>query len=100
MMMCGCGITKVHFLGLPDDWTSLKSKIVKMGEYDSTLEKWAVLLIEIIDKFIEQMTGKVDRVFWNQIICKELGYESGPSGYGRTEADLMTGWLAVFLFLS
>ena len=66
-----------------------------MGEYDSTLEKWAVLLIGIVDKFIEQMTGKVDRVFWNQIICKFN--ESGPSGM-RMEADLMTGWLAVFLF--
>ena len=66
-----------------------------MGEYDMHLKEWANLLNGIVEKFIDQMTGKVDRVFWNQIINKESGYRFGGSGM-RMKADVMTGWLAIF----
>ena len=67
-----------------------------MMTYDEPLEEWGTLLLGIIDKLIEQMNGKVDREFWCRIIFKEKGNEyEGSSQY---TVDLITGWLAVFLF--
>ena len=99
MMMGGCGITKVHFLGEMNDWESLKKKIQMMMTYDEPLEEWGTLLLGIIAKFQEQMEGKIDREFWCNIISKEKGYRFGASGITQS-AYLITGWLAVFLFLS
>jgi hypothetical protein len=97
-MFCGCGITKVHFLGTIEDWVSVKSKIKQMGEYDEPLREWSILLLKIIDKFILTMQGKVDKVFWNSIISKEMGFEYGPSDCVE-ESELITGWLSLLLFL-
>jgi hypothetical protein len=52
-----------------------------MGEYDVGLKEWSTLLLKILDKFIEAFKGKVDQLFWNQIINKEMGWYYGYSSY-------------------
>ena len=34
MYQCGCGITKVHFLGTLEDWTIIREKIKLLAKYD------------------------------------------------------------------
>ncbi len=63
--MCGCGISKVHFLGELQDWKEVRSKIKRMGSYDDVLKAWSGELDTVIENFIKTYKGDSNADFWN-----------------------------------
>jgi|SRR3989344_2254215 len=89
MCLC-CGLPAVTMLGNLDDWQNLYSRAERLLEFDcesNYMHKWSLMLLPVLQKFIDSVAGKPDLKWWNQI-ANHVGGGSGPSYY--------SGWITVF----
>lgn len=92
-MLC-CGLPEVTLLGTIDDWKNIKDRCDTLRGYDledSLMTQWYNMLIPVLDKFIESVSGNPDLEWWNQV-CHRYSGGSGPS--------YLTGWVTVFTVFS
>lgn len=87
MVLC-CGIPRVTLEGTLEDWQLLREKAARFATFGGDLEKWATLLLPVLDQLIASYQGDVDIAFWERIATQQ---RKGSGG----EIDL-SGWLLVF----
>jgi hypothetical protein len=78
-----CGIPRIEVLGTPDDWLVIASEARRFA--DLGLDKWADALEPILSQFVDAASGRVDRVFWDDIYKYK-----GPEGSG---GPWVSGWI-------
>ncbi|MFN8611831.1 MAG: DUF4419 domain-containing protein [Vulcanimicrobiota bacterium] len=87
-MNCVCGIPSITLEGTVEDWTQMRTAVVRWREFG--LGNWIQALDPILGQFEAAARGESDRAFWNDIYQRhdpiDLGY-GGPM-------EKMTGWLA------
>ena len=81
-----CGIPNVTLEGTLEDWKDIRARTEKLKEYG--LEDLGLILIDILDQFIQSYQGNVDKDFWARI-CHREGGGSGPS--------YICGWVNAFI---
>ncbi|CAN8105735.1 unnamed protein product [Discula destructiva] len=86
-----CGIPSVTLLGEREDWVKLRQRVDKLATFGRETEKWASLLIPVLDLFVrgwdEHESDEV-KDFWSRI----ADYSSG-SGFSS-----LTGWITAFCY--
>ncbi len=79
-----CGIPEITLLGEKSDWQQVRHKAQALGEFGCAW--WTDGLVQILDKFIDASSDRVDTEFW-QRIYKEKDDSGGPD---------VCGWINVF----
>lgn len=86
-----CGIPSVTMLGEREDWVKLRRRVDKLATFGKATEKWASLLIPVLDFFVQswdEPTSDEVMGFWARI----ADYKQG-SGFST-----LTGWITAFCF--
>jgi len=103
MGVCGCGITKVHFLGELTDWIKLKGKLCELKNYqikgENQFIKWIQNLEEILEEFISSFNGKPNLNFWNSIFQQFQGFDRTAGGSLPPRyflSNFINGWILSF----
>ena len=92
-MFGGCGFPYIKLQGTLLDYVQLKYKIEGLIGYE--IDDWVKELIIIVDKIIETKQGKIDKIFWENILKNVDVLE--PYGSGEmTKITKVDGWLLNF----
>lgn len=83
VVYAGCGIPRITLTGTEEDWTRLREKAQRFGEYG--LEAWIEALDPVLAQFEQAKAGHPDAEFWRSMFRFHSG--SGPA--------VMTGWANV-----
>lgn len=92
-MFGGCGFPYIKLQGTLLDYVQLKYKIEGLIGYE--IDDWVKELIIIVDKIIETKQGKIDKIFWENILKNVdvlVPYGSGE----MTKITKVDGWLLNF----
>jgi hypothetical protein len=81
-MQCICGIPQITIEGSVEDWERIRSRVEVLETFD--LGWWVSRLRPILDEFIQAVSGRPNREFWQAIYKPRSAYAS----------TVVTGWIA------
>jgi hypothetical protein len=83
-----CGIPEITLEGTPKDWLKLEAHAAALEQYE--LAWWIQPLRPILSEFTKASEGKVDTVFWQNMVKKQL------FSNGCVRDSFLTGWMLHF----
>lgn len=83
-----CGIPEITLEGTPKDWLTLEAHAAALEKYE--LSWWIQPLRPILSEFTKASEGKVDTVFWQNMVKKQL------FSNGCVQDSFLTGWMLHF----
>jgi hypothetical protein len=93
-----CGIRRVHFLGVREDWANLQHKFEQLAQvfesFDKYLQFYYLGLVDIVKKWIDTFDDQPDLDWWNGIMDSQHVRRGSAGG-----VDVFSGWICR-LFLS
>ncbi|EAR92213.1 hypothetical protein TTHERM_01034410 (macronuclear) [Tetrahymena thermophila SB210] len=102
MMMCGCGIQNVHFVGGIEDFEHLAAKISTLKQnyqLNNYFTNYLSNVLKIVNTFISQMQNPNQpdiAKFWNSIFEETSVPKYGLSGIRQGEQISFRGWFRHF----
>ncbi|KAL4496134.1 hypothetical protein ABPG72_012871 [Tetrahymena utriculariae] len=102
MMICGCGIQNVHFVGGVEDFEHLATKISTLQQnykLNNSFTNYLSNILKIVNTFIGQMKNPNDPdivKFWNSIFEETTVPKYGGSGMRVGDQISFKGWFKHF----
>ncbi|MBS2034533.1 DUF4419 domain-containing protein [bacterium] len=87
-MNCICGIPEISLEGTPSDWSQLRQALAAWKQFG--LDWWLDSVDPILLEFEAAASGKVNRIFWNDLFQQ---HDSLETGYGGP-IEFFSGWIA------
>ena len=93
-----CNFPYIILDGTLQDWENILKKVKELEKYD--LKIWVEVLESILGEIIETKKGKINKIFWKEILYPDKLDERVEIGmsykYKTIQVDGISGWLLFF----